>query len=282
MADRVVTPSDQRHFIEPFDQRVFQFGTSSSDVFLSRVANSIYKIFGDDIVMYGLEINALTFDSTHIHVTINPGALIQDNTLLICPSETQLSLPLNGLDSAGKVVIVSRYGYLETFEQNQQQLLLNYVDQTEAPVHDFIAAKDRVVLGIFDFAKDESDNVISVTESTTKTIIINSKEYTVRGYTDENKRITSYLLHQLFSDDDTSLTLDPERGMMLEGDVGTPGNMKFYGTNGQGVKGFYDLSSLGVDNESDQMDYQKQYNQVLYNGNLYFVEDGHSVVELFS
>lgn len=278
MADRVVTPAGQRHYIEPFDQRVFQFDTDKSDVFLSRVANSVYQVLGDDIVMYGLEVVNPVHTADTIQIDITPGAAIQDQTLIVSSDDLQLELTgVSGMDESGRIVVMSNYNYLETFEKNENSFNVNYIDTTGSPLHSFMSQRDRIVLAILQFTKDASDNVTGVSFALEESIIIDGTEYFVKGYSQGNKRLTAYLIHQLLSGANSSFELDPEIGLRLIGDQQTPGNLKFYGTNQTGAKGWFDLSTLGVDNESPLPEYQGRYNQVLYNGNLFFIEEGHSI-----
>jgi hypothetical protein len=281
MAERLVSPANQRHFIEPFDQRVFQFDTDKSDVFLSRVANSVYKIFGDDIVMYGMEIPNIANTTESVVVDIEPGICLQDNTLLITPDVTQLELNnVSGMDQNGRIVALCNYNFLQTFEQNKHSFQLNYIDQSGNPLHPFMEARDRLVLGIFTFTKDGSDNVLTFEHSTQKSIIIDDKLYYLRGRSPDNRVLTDYLNHQLTTDGQlTSIELDKDDGIKLIGDTGTPGPSKYYGTDHTSVKGFYDLSTLAFDNESDLPEFQKPYNLVFYNGNLFIAEEGVSVAD---
>lgn len=278
MAERVVTPTGQRHFIEPFDQRVFQFDTDKSDVFLSRVANSVYQVLGNDIVMYGLDVENIAHTTDSVVASVTGGAAIQDQTLIYTPDPVDLEMNgVSGMDEAGKIVILLNYNYLETFEQNRHSILMNFIDPAGNPLHPFLPQRDRIVLEILEFTKDSSDNITGVTRSPDRTILIDGTLYFVKGFTDQNKRLTSYLVHQLFTGANSSIELHPDMGMRLLGDVLQPGNFKFYGTNQIGAKGWYDLSTLSVDNASDLLEFQKQYNMVFYNGNLFFVETGHSI-----
>ncbi|MDX1701711.1 MAG: hypothetical protein R3250_13880, partial [Melioribacteraceae bacterium] len=59
MADQTFVSTVQKHYIEPWNQRVFQYNTDQSDVFLSRVANSVFRVFGDDIVLSGLNVEGV-------------------------------------------------------------------------------------------------------------------------------------------------------------------------------------------------------------------------------
>ena len=283
MANQTYLSTDQKHYIDPWNQRVFQFNTDQSDVFLGRVANSVFRIFGDDIVLSGLGVTGVAHDPDAVSVTLNGGDLLQDNTLLkFADPIIDLTLAgLSGLDVNGRVVILSNYRYLETFEQNNQHFQINYINPSGVPLLGFDESRDRIVLGIFQFTKDGSDNVTSFFTSPDTEIIINGKNYYLKGYGPENRRLTMYLLHQLFTAG-LSIVFDPVEGIKLKNDVDFPGESKYYGTGPTGEKGFFDISELGYDNLSTIADFMSGYNQVLYNGNLFFVKDGHDVSEFFA
>lgn len=276
MANRVVEPSSQRHYIEPFDQRVFQYDTEKSDVFLSRVANSVYRIFGDDIVMSGLELTSASYSSDSVTLAVEAGNALQDNTLLSTEEAVPLQLDgVSGLDPSGKIVVFCNYGYLQTFEQNKHSYNINYIDSTGNPLYDFVAARDRLVLGIYEFSKDGADNVIGFTPSVSEYLTINGTNYWVRGYSDKNRVLTRYLIHQLFElAGASSVILDPEQGIILKGDVESPGAAKYYGTNNIGSKGFFDVSSLSIDNESSLAQFLTDFNQIFRDGNMHMIDLG--------
>jgi hypothetical protein len=135
MADQIFNSAVQKHYIDPWNQRVFQFNTDHSDVFLSRVANSVYKVFGDDIVMSGLNLLGLAHTTDSVAVTLAPGDILQDNTLIQVPENIELQLSgLSGLDDAGRVVVFSNFRYLETFEKNDQHFNINYINPIGSPL----------------------------------------------------------------------------------------------------------------------------------------------------
>jgi len=284
MANRVVEPSSQRHFIEPFDQRVFQYDTDKSDVFLSRVANSVYKVFGDDIVMSGLELTNISYSSDSVVLSVEEGNALQDNTLLVTDERVDLQLDgVSGLDQSGRVVVFSNYNYLQTFEQNKHSFNINYIDPTGNPLYSFMASRDRLLLGIYQFTKDGGDNVISFFPSLEEYITINGVVYWVRGYSDKNRVLTRYLIHQLFElAGGSSVILDPSEGIILKGDVESPGAAKYYGTNNLGSKGFFDVSSLSIDNESSLPQFLKDFNQIFRDGNVHLTDIGLNSNEYFT
>jgi hypothetical protein len=61
-------------------------------------------------------------------------------------------------------------------------------------------------------------------------------------YNDGDNEISADVITQM------SITSDAS-GIKLDGDAATPGNDKYYGTNGSGTKGFFDLPTGGSDND---------------------------------
>lgn len=282
MADQTYLSTEQKHYIEPWNQRVFQYNTDQSDVFLSRVANSVFRVFGDDIVLSGLNTEGVAHDLDSVSVTLTGGDILQDNTLLKIPDQIiELQLAgLSGLDSSGRIVVFSNYGYLETFEKNDQHFRIDYITPGGNSWLGFQELRDRIVLGIFQFTKDGSDNVDGFYISPDTEITIEGKTFYLKGFSPENKRLTAYILHQLFNVvSGYSVVLDPVDGIKLKNDSIEPGPAKYYGTGPTGNKGFFDVSELSFDNESSLPDFMGGYNQVLHNGNLYFIKDGHDISE---
>lgn len=45
-----VTPSPQFRYLEPYKNRVFQYDTPNSNLFLSQYANNLLRVVGNDCV----------------------------------------------------------------------------------------------------------------------------------------------------------------------------------------------------------------------------------------
>lgn len=277
--DRFVAPAEQFRYIDPYQQRVFQYGTEDSDVFLARVVNSLYRIFGNNIVITGFDSDDFQMVTTddEIYITVPAGMLIQDNTLVEFPESTQLMLEnASTLNADGRIIAYVRYQYLQTIEQNQAYLCLNYVSSIGTPRYSWDAQKDNTILGIFEFTKDDDDNITGVTLSDESSITIVDTRYYVYGLSDDNLNLKKYLLQMVKNRYGSSITIDSD-GLALDNDVNLPGAFKYYGTNGTGARGWYSYPPEDVgtglsflDLEDVPREYGSRLGQFLYvdtNGN---------------
>jgi hypothetical protein len=73
-------------------------------------------------------------------------------------------------------------------------------------------------------------------------------------YTDATPSITADVKTQM------SITSDSS-GIKLQGDSATPGNTKYYGTNGAGTKGFYDIPAVGSAGDIQETSFSMANNQ---------------------
>lgn len=241
--DRQVNVTGQQHFIDPYQVRVFQYDTDQSDVFLSRVVNSLLKIFGNDIVIHGFELDNLNLSHDHKDLVVreSPGMLIQDNTLLDFPEEESVRFEnLASMDDSGYVVVGIRYRFLHTINQNPAYLTINYVSNTGNPFYSWNTDKDRVILAILKFEKDSQDNITQVYIANETSLTIAGKEYYLHGFSPDRKHLERYLMHMVEKDTGSSLDFD-QGGLSLINDSNAPGPNKYYATNQNGVRGWYDV-----------------------------------------
>lgn len=249
--DRFIQPSNQNTYISPYEARIFEYDTQDSNVFISRIVNSVFKIFGDDIVIRGFDVNdiSMAHNDDHVVVRVSPGTLIQDNTFIEVKDETSIKLDnVSGLDEDGRIVIHTNYKFLKTIEENPIHIGLNYISQSGSPLYNWYHDKDRIILGIIEFTKDSSDNVADISISDDKSIEISGETYWLYGFSPNRKDNLERYISHMVDHDFSSLTWDS--GLKLENDVKNPGPNKSYSTNENGEKGWFDVSISGTTNST--------------------------------
>lgn len=240
ITDRMVAITDQTRYVDPYQQRVFQYDTEQSDVFLARVVNSLLRIFGDNVVINGFSYKNIQIINTDndILIKVDPGMLIQDLTLIEFSKSTSVMLEnLSGLSVDGRVVVYVKYQFLHSIEQNLAYICVNYISKNGTPRYDWNHDTDRTVVGILSFKKDEDDNVISCTTTDEKYIDIDGKRYYLFGIDPTSKELTTYLLRMVYKEANTSIQFDD--GLSFIGDINDPGANKYYGTDDNDSKGWY-------------------------------------------
>ncbi len=184
MAD-IITPNQNR-FLEPYKQKVYQYDTAESDLFLSRYTNTILKIFGDDCVLTGMELTDLTRinSNTGIEFTVNGGRVIQDLTYVnVEDDSTGIQIEdVNMYDDHVKLIVYLRYCFLHTIYENPLQIRVSFYDTSTNQVIDgWDPKRDRIILGLIGFAKDGTTNeILSVGEESFSSLNVEGSDYEIR------------------------------------------------------------------------------------------------------
>lgn len=171
----VVQPLNQEQRISPYSQRLFDFGTTDSRVYISRVANSLLSsltlgrndstsyLILDDGILDGLETSHSLAGNT-LTVTVNPGYVIQDLTQVVFEESTTLDIDLSSYSDTGSIVVAINYKFLNSVASNPALLKLEYVSSDGLTVlpDGWSSERDRIVVTRFTFSKDGSGNVTGV------------------------------------------------------------------------------------------------------------------------
>ena len=166
MGTTIKIPSPQHRFLEPFKNRVFQYDTKHSNLFLSRYTNQILNAVGDDSIVRGLEISPEVNPSkTGINFTISPGALVQDLTYFEFQKETVIEMDDLADFSDYYIVIYSNYRYIETVYENPLKFEATFYNpRTKRTLSAWNTVNNRIILGVFSFSIDGDHNIIDVEE----------------------------------------------------------------------------------------------------------------------
>jgi hypothetical protein len=175
-----VTPS-QKRFNDPFAQKLYQFNTPRSNIYLSNPVNVFSEIIGNNIVTNGLAVDSISLNSGLVTVTITEGTCLIDNVFHKITSPTTLSLDVSGYDLPnGKIIVTAHYLFYRTTQINPLKLRLSYITNQTGVVYPVpLNIGNLVVVSVFTYdSENDVLNQLDVGES----VIINGKEYLVRGY----------------------------------------------------------------------------------------------------
>lgn len=185
-------PTSQIRVNDPYQQRIFDFNTDDSKLYLTRTSNQLLRVFENDIILSGLNITNISFNGTVITVELSNGLAIIDRTVVeINDSNIELDLDVAGYDDNGCLLLVLNYGFLQTVQSNPVRIRFVYLDQSHSTVlpDGWNPIRDRIVLGVVNFVKNPSViSEVSISELTKIDIWISPTErnwYYIGGYTND-------------------------------------------------------------------------------------------------
>lgn len=178
-------PINSQIFLTPHSQRLLQYSTTDSRVYLSRATNTLLhpytfgyydfrlpdkneypavKLLYTDrtcAIVDGM-INEYDYDTINniFKVKISPGSVISDSTLLVFPNECELDVDLTTMAGYGftdldkvKIILSVNYQWIETVYQNVPTLKLTMLDVNNSFISrpDTWQTKcDRLVINVFE------------------------------------------------------------------------------------------------------------------------------------
>lgn len=182
-----VHPEDAEVLLSPYTQRLMQSGKDSR-IILSRATNYLLKSFSrghndtnmpegtnnvpdyeDRIscILDGLE-TTFEISGSLLVVTVSPGTLIVDDTLLIFPNETAVSLDLDA-NSAGQfgtysycgpIILSVNYQWVGTIDEDAPTLRLNYHNSSGTLVpNGWEMATDKLIVTKFTWNRTEGGDI---------------------------------------------------------------------------------------------------------------------------
>lgn len=182
----ITTPSNYKARITPYSQRLLQYGINDSKLYLAKTSNSLLEAFTlgydeetydttsgylsreyldrKECILDGLQ-STYELNGTTLEVTVGRGNIICDNTMLSFPKSTTLDFDLDDYDDTGFLVVSISYKWIEQVTANPPYMRFCYVSEDTMTVEedDWTVDTDRLVITVFDFEKDISGAVTSVT-----------------------------------------------------------------------------------------------------------------------
>jgi len=194
---RTYTPN-QYQFNTAYNQRILHQNTQDSKVYLSRTSNYLLKAIGDDLVLSGLDLQIDdNIDVDTISITILPGLLIQDTTLIELTDPTTLTLNLRPYDqSSGYIIVYTSYQYQNSTLENNLQLKMSYITTNGTNIQPSTDIWDpnynRILLYRFSFTKLPQATLTLIEEPN---FTIYNTPYYLKGQTNFTNFSTQILDH---------------------------------------------------------------------------------------
>ena len=176
----------QEKLLEPFSQRLYSGDIDYSKSYIYNYFNDLTRIIGEDLVVKGFDVNSVSHTGNTIIVNINPGYIIHDKSFIQVDQMMTLQYPhANAFDSIGKFVVFTRYKNYLNHEENKLRVGMVYIDSVGISFGEFNSNMDRVILAVYSFTKDGSNNIDSIT-SETGPVIIDGQSFDVYPFAQEN------------------------------------------------------------------------------------------------
>lgn len=178
---RIVTPTQFR-YNDPYSQRMLQYDIADTKLYLSRISNLLLKSLGDNAIIRGFELLSTSIVGNNITLTISPGLLIQDATLIEVTENTTIDFDVTDYDDcAGRLVVYTNYQYLDSVSAVQLRFKMSFVTHTGKiyPLSDpWDLNRNKIYLFLFRFTK----NPVTITSITNPNFYyIEGSKYTYRG-----------------------------------------------------------------------------------------------------
>jgi hypothetical protein len=179
------TPS-QDIFFKPFTQRFHSYydhKTSKHNFYITPEFGKYSRIIGQNTIIEGFNIASFTRTNTNISITVSRGrCIINDTYIEIDSSNTITFQQANALDQNGKFVLSLSFLNENSLRDNKLRYHLTYFTQTNTSFGNFNKINDQIILGVFAFEKNTSNNITKVNYlNTLETITLDSKVYKIRN-----------------------------------------------------------------------------------------------------
>lgn len=171
-------------FFKPFTQRFhiyYDHKTDKNNYYITPDFGQYTRIVGQDTILEGFQILNTSFDNTSASIEISKGRLIINDTYIEIYNHDSITYDqLNKFDDSGFIVLSASFINEHHLRRNQLRYHLTYFDRNHDSYREFNLDKDKIVFGVFDFEKDEYNNIIDFTQRDIDYITLDGKEFKVR------------------------------------------------------------------------------------------------------
>lgn len=175
---------EQEMFFEPYSQKFHSFNDSDNkqNYYISPEFGKLTRIIGENLILEGFEILEINHTLDSVSITTNKGrTIINDTYIEIKDGDTINFDQLNKFDDSGFVVLSLSFINLHTTKKNQLRYHLTYFDRNNVSFEEFNHDRDKIILGVFLFEKDESNNIISFEVADFENVTLDGVSYIVRN-----------------------------------------------------------------------------------------------------
>jgi len=186
-----ITPTQFR-YNDPYQSEIFGYNTPESKLYKSSATNGLFKIIGNDIVVKGLNIDALTvINNSIVKILLTDGITISDSTIIKINESSNIAIncaELSDTNSGSHLAVFLNYKFI--YHANPRLASIDFFHispfgSVTDPDGRFDPAYHRLLLAIIDFIVFEG-NVIIVQKSFLSELLVEGVTMSLRGINDEN------------------------------------------------------------------------------------------------
>lgn len=178
---------NQDIFFKPYTQRFHSFydhKKSKNNFYITPEFGKYTRIVGQDTILEGFDILGHWRNNTSVFIKVSKGRAIINNTYVEIHTDNTIAFEqANMFDDAGYFVLSLSFINADSLRKNQARLHLTYFDQNNNSFGKFNKEKDKIILGIFDFTKNQYNNITKVSyyNNYGDQIILDGNNYVVRN-----------------------------------------------------------------------------------------------------
>lgn len=183
----VVTPSEQKIYLNPYEGNFFDFDNQSSRVYLTRKISSTLKVYGDDCIISGFKIKDIDIENNLVSVVLEKGVCIIDQTIIEYPSDVVMTFDTTHFDDNGFLVLCLSYNFIKTSCSNLSKMkFLHFMNNRNI---EFYNTNDRLIFCVVKYNKDHQ----TVNIENLDKITLNGTEYIIRKKSLMEQELTSFV-----------------------------------------------------------------------------------------
>ena len=177
----------QNIFFKPYSQTFNSFydhKTNKHNFYIHPEFGKFCRILGENTVIEGLTTTNYQFTDDNVIVSLNKGRLIINDTYIEVNSTNNITYEhANLLDPGGFFILSASFLNANVLRSNNLRYHLTYFDRNNESHGDFDHSKNKLVLDVFDFNKNNTTNNINsfTCRSAIETITLDSITYTIRN-----------------------------------------------------------------------------------------------------
>ncbi|MFA7202979.1 MAG: hypothetical protein WC188_04650 [Candidatus Caldatribacteriota bacterium] len=193
----------QYHYNDPLYQKRTEYNTIYREKYLSKAFNDILKMFGDNIIMKGLEVTP-SYGGSIINLVISSGYVIHDSTFIQLINSSTLSCDVLAVDDTpttnAHLAIFTDFQYVESPDvdtQTELKLSVYHVSSlgvvtafSGSPA--FSTLRNKILVSILEFTKVGAfvtacnETLTDLAGGDAQTLLVNGTNYYLRGFSKSN------------------------------------------------------------------------------------------------